>query len=60
MQVDYLMSRLSSLEGKIGGTEMQLNLELDHRSALTLRHMLYMPLFGALTFNSLFIASQEE
>ena len=46
VQVDYLMSRLSSLEGKIGGTEMQLNLELDHRSALTMEHTLYMRLFA--------------
>jgi len=31
LQVDYLMSRLTSLEGRIGGTEDQLNLEMDHR-----------------------------
>ena len=30
-QVDYLMSRLTSLEGRIGGTEDQLNIEMDHR-----------------------------
>ena len=31
LQVDYLMSRLTSLEGRIGGTEDQLNIEMDHR-----------------------------
>lgn len=31
VQVDYLMSRLTSLEGRIGGTEDQLNIEMDHR-----------------------------
>ncbi len=38
MQVDYLMSRLTSLEGRIGGTEDQLNLEMDHRCPSHLLH----------------------
>ena len=28
------MSRLTSLEGRIGGTEDQLNIEMDHRYAV--------------------------
>lgn len=31
LQVDYLLSKLSSLEGRISGTEDQLNIEMDHR-----------------------------
>ena len=33
-QVDYLMSRMSSLKARIAGIEDQLNIEMDHRFLL--------------------------
>lgn len=36
LQVDYLMSRLSALKGRIAGIEDQLNIEMDHRCVETL------------------------